>query len=179
MAYWYCASIRTKNEFCARHFVDKYQGQTFVFNKPSGAIGGGEIGRMLAEMNNSDKKDWIGDTEWWVNIGCLQITDCGIGDEEEAKKANEFCNIFYGMLRNEVNFDYAILGVEVGEFRSEKELFKEFQDGSVTKFDGLVFKNNIFQHLDMPFPALDVSVFQPFSPTHTWIPKKPEKYPHR
>jgi len=159
MGWFYGAAIYTKNTWGAQSLVGKYAGQTFVFNNT-------EVCRLRAY------EQFIQDG-YWVNIYPKEVTRSGIANEEEAKKANEFCNVMYGMLRNDVNFDYAICGVEVDEFRTLEELIADFRDGSVMKLDGLVVSHELFKEV----PVIYWNGWEAFSPTHWWLPKKLEMVP--
>lgn len=171
MAWWYYASLRVQNEFQADHLWMKYHGQPFTFNRPDGAIGCVPA-RMVASSNQAtDTKDW------WVTIGCYDITGSGIANEDEARKANEFDHILYGMLRNERHFDYGLITVEPSEFRDVPELVSEFKDGTAEKLHGLMVSlaflegnrlNDAITHNGIRVPWL-----APFSPSHLWVPKKP------
>lgn len=153
MGWFYCAAIHVKTKWAAYNLVDKYAGQTFVFND-------GDIGRFKAAHNEVDG-------EWWVNVYVKEITSSGIANEEEAKKANQFCNIMYGMLKNDAHFDYAICGVEVDEFRTLKELRDDFFDGSFANLDGLVVSTELYESI----PSAYWKQLEDFSPTHKWVPK--------
>lgn len=170
MAYWYYASIRTSNPYQAGFLAEKYHGQTFTFNVP------GTLAVLPARIRAEAKPPQKDDPgSHWTEAGVLEITDCGIADQEEADKADQFDNVIYGMLRNDSFFDYAIVGVETGEFRSLTELRNDFNDGTVTKLDGLVIKTTLLREF-IGAEAIIPPEFQVFSPTHHWLPKKPNRH---
>lgn len=167
MAYWYYASIRCGNKYQAKFLAEKYHGQTFTFNVPNTLMA------VPARMRGESKPDADDPNGHWAEIGVLEITDNGIGTPDEADQANQFDNVMYGMLRNESFFDYAVIGVETGEFRTLDELRKDFADGSVVKLHGLVVRTALLKEF-IGENALIPPEFVPFSPTHHWIPKRPE-----
>lgn len=163
MGFFYLASVHSENVHQAQHLANKYHGQTFCFNAPNGIMDV-EPSRMTANSHREGE-------EWWTDIWCMDVTDSGLADAEECRHANEFANIIYGFLRNEPFFDYAIAGVEVGQFRNLAEFIEMFQDMEfVAKFDGLVIRRTFAEKHN-----LNVAGFVEFSPTHVWIPKLPEK----
>jgi hypothetical protein len=166
MGYFYMTSIRCKNKYIASALESKYQGQGMVFNPVhDGQIvlsgWGGDYCRFL--IGHSEKEG-----ENWVTISPTNITGSGITDPDEARKANEYCNVIYGMLKNDPYFDYAVSGVECEYFRTLKDLIEEIKSGFAQNFDGLIVSNTILEECGNP------DYFQPFSKTHKWIPKKPE-----
>lgn len=169
MAWWYYASLRVQNQFQAEHLSLKYHGQPFTFNRGDGAIGCVPA-RIVASHNQR-----LDNGEHWATIGCYDITDSGICDEDEARKANEFDNILYGMLRNEKWFDFGMLTVEPGEFRSADELVGEFRDGSVEKLHGIMVSTAFLEEHKLENELKNFKCFEQFSGTHLWIPKRPEK----
>lgn len=153
MAWLYGATIRTPTEWAARNLVSKYQGQIIVFNDRS-------LGRFgCSAVETSD--------DWYCDIVCREVTESGLAGPGECQKANEFCNIMYGMLRNDEHFDFALLGCEVFQTRTMKELEEEFLDKFVVNLDGLVVSRALWDGR--------YDVFVEFSKSHMWIPKKEER----
>jgi hypothetical protein len=152
MAWLYGVSICTSTEWAARSLVDKYQGQIIVFND-----------RSLGRFGCSVVKESDG---WYCDIVIREVTESGLAGDGECQKANEFCNIFYGMLRNDEYFDFALLGCEVFQSRTMKELEEDFLDKFVMNLDGLVVSKALWDGR--------YSVFIEFSKSHVWIPKKEE-----
>jgi hypothetical protein len=166
MAWIYLMAIRCPNEGVARALEGKYAGQTFTF---AGAhdMWGGDVCKFAVSAK-------VVEGEWWVDVVPHGVTSTGISNEEEASRANQFCNVMYGMLRNERFFDYALAAVECGEFRTLEDLKRDLDSGGARVFDGLVVSRRILAEHD----NLDYLV--EFSETHRWIPKRPEQYtrPH-
>ena len=121
MAFGYLMAVRCRNEWVASALVDKYAGQTFTF---AGAheMWGGDVCKFAAAAK-------LADGEWWTEIAPRCVTSTGISSEQEASRANQFCNVMYGMLRNEKFFDFAIAGVECGEFRTLQDLKHDLASG--------------------------------------------------
>jgi len=179
MALLYLASLYTRNQAQASHFIDKYDGQTFNFNHPTpGVIGGGVVGKMTVEavptgkLVETDSDDAVG---FWVNIYCKQVTSRGLANEVEVRRANEFANVLYGMLRNDPYFVYGRVGVEVGEFYPPDELRETLLSGEAADLDGLVVGKRFLDGMrfldDRPSPP----GFVEFSDTHLWVPKRAEQ----
>jgi hypothetical protein len=190
MALIYHLAAHCKNQHIAQHMVHKYAGQTFVFNSDKGTLYNGDVCRFSARTTEPSVK------EWWCEIIPSGVTNSGIANEQEAKRADEFANVMYGMLKNEPYFGYAIIGVEVGEFRDLAEMVKDLKDSAawhsgrergetlwlpeghpgydpVAKMDGLVVSNSLVQEHGGQWNSLN-SVFLPFSGTHKWLSKVSE-----
>ncbi len=181
MGWFYMASVRCKNKWVANAIESRYAGQTFVFVDDKGWQD--QIVCRLGTSINVPSDDEGG---VWADIAPSHITDNGLSSQEECDHANQFCNVMYGMLRNEKHFDYAIAGVEVQGFRTLKELREELAEWPdktsplfghgilnwiISQLDGLVVSKEILD--DFPEAAKQ---FQEFSPTHMWIPKKLERF---
>src|SRR5262245_52877331 len=121
MALGYMMAVRCRDKMVAYALADKYAGQTFTF---SGAhdMWGGDVCKFAAGAK-------LADGEWWVLIVPHGVTSTGISSGQEASRASQFCNVMYGMLRNEKFFDYAVAGVECGEFRTLQELNQDLASG--------------------------------------------------
>ncbi len=181
MALLYYASLFTRGQAQASHFIDKYDGQTLTFNHPTpGVIGGGVVGKMAVEiiptgkLVETDSDDAVG---FWANIHCKQVTSRGLVNEVEMRRANEFANVLYGMLRNDPYFVYGRVGVEVGEFYPPDEMREVLLSGEAADLDGLVVGKRFLDGMrfldDRPSPP----GFVEFSDTHLWVPKRPEALP--
>lgn len=174
MAWIYHFTAHFQNKILAQMMQKKYQGQTFVFGDISNCLGGGEVCRFYPWIIEDNENIWL-------HIVPSGVTDSGISNEKEAKRADEFSNVMYGMLKNETAFDYAIIGVEVGEFTDHQHLKEDLKEPiKCFDFNGLVISDNLLHEF---FPLeYDYSVlvrffnspFKSFSSTHKWIPKKSE-----
>lgn len=158
MFYGTMIDCTTFSEFAARYLVSKYAGQTFTLSGFGSQL---PVCKFLAEIMSASR----------VSIFPGSITESGIATDTEANHANEFCNVMYGMLKNEPNFDFAITGVEVFDFMEEiEDLKKLLKSGEHEMYDGLVVS---YKLLDQ-WLGSHHKCFEKFSATHAWIPKKPE-----
>src|ERR1051325_2880625 len=105
MGYFYLMSIRCRDEWGARALADIYAGQTFTFLGQHDMYGG-DVCKFGAVAG-------LVDGEWWVGIGPSSVTSSGISSEQEASRANQFCNVMYGMLQNDNFFYIEMAGGEV------------------------------------------------------------------
>jgi hypothetical protein len=162
MAWWYMMAIHV-GEYSAYNLVHKYAGQCFAFNDDGGGIHDCHMCRLRASAEEVDG-------EWWCHILPEGVTCSGIANVIEAERANQFCNVMYGMLRNDAHFDFAIAAVECSEFRSMKEMKEELEEMKTqdSNLDGLVVNKGLLKLHEVEHK------FEPFSKTHMWIPKKPE-----
>ncbi len=174
MGMYYFASLRANNDLCAKALVSKYHGQTFLFNAWR------SISTQPARMTASVMQECHvlpGEEKavsvWWADIMCMEITNNGISGELEASRANQFCNVLYGMLRNDGElFQYGRMGVEVCQFADDAEIRHEIAEGNFEGFEGLMVRKGFVDG----FPNKVMSQwFESFSDTHVWIPKKAEQ----
>jgi hypothetical protein len=144
----------------AKYLARKYAGQTFTLSGVG--LHDGPVCKFATE---------IGEPVDRVSIWPSNITQSGIATDTEAKHANEFCNVMYGMLRNEPYFDFAITGVEVFDFMEEIDDLKTLlKSNKHEMYDGLVVS---YKLLDK-WLGSHHECFEKFSATHAWIPKRPE-----
>ncbi|MCP4679264.1 MAG: hypothetical protein GY854_28005 [Deltaproteobacteria bacterium] len=163
MGFFYMMEVHCRNTWIATALAEKYAGQTFTF---SGAhdMWGGDVCKFRTGGGQFDG-------EWWASISPSGVTTSGIGSEQEASRANQFCNVMYGMLRNEKFFNFALADVECEAFRTLEELKEDLVAGYAQEhFDGLVVSKDLLAEVGNP------DGFQDFSETHMWIPKEPERY---
>jgi hypothetical protein len=162
MAWIFHLTARFPNTHCAHAFAGKYAGQVFVFAPLGNVLRFDEVCRFHAGAEKHDGEDW-------ADICPTVITDSGIANDEEAWKADQFCNVMYGMLKNDRYFDYALIDVECAQFRTMEDLTKELKEETLeflSRFDGLVISNKLYEETGKR------ECFQPFSRTHVWVPKK-------
>jgi hypothetical protein len=74
---------------------------------------------------------------------------------------------FYQHLRSAIAFRYALVGVEVDEFRTYSELL---EDTSELSIPGLVLATEVGQQLQLS------SAYRTFSPGYIWLPYEGEIY---
>lgn len=98
---------------------------------------------------------------WWAWAIPDGVTRSGIQDEKDGRQLTEIGLALYSHLRSAPPFRYALVGVEVDEFRCFNEL-----DGDIVTldFNGLVLSEAVWQHLGSP------SIFVPFEPGFRWRP---------
>jgi hypothetical protein len=103
---------------------------------------------------------------WWCRVSPINISEIGIESSESAYLMTELGILFYQHLQSAPAFRYALVGVEVDEFRTYSELL-EFPDLSIP---GLVLALEIGQEIGLS-PA-----FRPFKPGYVWQPYQGEIY---
>lgn len=165
MAFIYEMAIRCPNQWVSQALAEKYTGQTVVFNGSAG-MWPGPICRFRAGASHVDG-------EHWVSISPTCVTESGLaGGEEECKRANEFCNVIYGMLKNDAYFDYALPGVETSQFATLAELLEEqLKPEDFPLYDGLVLRKDLVN-----CTTGEALGFKEFSDSHMWLPKKPHVF---
>ncbi len=104
---------------------------------------------------------------WWCRVSPNNLSEVGIDSPESAYLMTELGILLYQSLRFIANFRYALVGVEVDEFRTYSELIEESPNLSIA---GLVLAKSIQQELVIS------PVFRPFSPSHVWQPYAGEIY---
>jgi hypothetical protein len=107
------------------------------------------------------------DENWWCRIWPDNISEIGIESPESAYLMTELGIIFYQHLRTASEFRYALVGVEVDEFRIYSELL---QDSSELSIPGLVLADEVWQALGLS------SAYRPFSQGYVWLPYEGEIY---
>ncbi|MGB3309554.1 MAG: hypothetical protein WBG32_20255 [Nodosilinea sp.] len=107
------------------------------------------------------------DENWWCRVCPNNISEIGIESPESAYLMTELGILFYQHLRSAPTFRYALVGVEVDEFRTYSELL---EDSSGLSIPGLVVATQVGQQLRLP------SAYRPFSPGYVWLPYEGEIY---
>jgi hypothetical protein len=103
---------------------------------------------------------------WWCRVYPREMSAIGIETPENAYLMTELGILLYQHLRSTMLFRYALVGVEVDEFRTYSELIEE----SDLDFPGLVLAEAIWQTTGAS------SVFRAFSPGYVWQPYEGEVY---
>jgi hypothetical protein len=107
------------------------------------------------------------DDNWWCRVVPNGLSQIGVDAPDAAYQMTELGIALYQRLRTAPAFRYAIVGVEVDEFRTYGELCEE---ASLGQFKGLVLSAAIH-------PAMaDRSAFRPFSSSYLWVPYEGEVY---
>jgi hypothetical protein len=104
---------------------------------------------------------------WWCRVSPSEISKIGIDTPETAHLTTELGILLYQQLRTAPQFRYALVGLEIDEFRTYSELL---EDPSAVNFPGLVLAQTLWQSLGAS------SSFRPFSPAYVWKPYEGEVY---
>ncbi|EKU96252.1 hypothetical protein Lepto7375DRAFT_0237 [Leptolyngbya sp. PCC 7375] len=104
---------------------------------------------------------------WWCRICPDGISEVGIEAPDSAYLMTELGILLYQHLQSAPTFRYALVGLEVDEFRTFDELLDE---SSTLSMPGLVLSESIWQSLSSP------SVFRAFSSGYVWHPYEGETY---
>jgi hypothetical protein len=104
---------------------------------------------------------------WWCRVCPNNLSGIGINKPDIAYSMTELGILLYQRLRFAPPFRYALVGVEVDEFRTYQELIAEIP---ATSFPGLVLAEAIWRSLG------DSTSFRPFSPGYVWQPYEGEVY---
>ena len=104
---------------------------------------------------------------WWCRVCPSSISEVGIDTPESAYFMTELGILLYQRLRSAPTFRYALVGVEVDEFRTYSELLEE---SSSLAFPGLVLTQTVWEAIGSS------SGFRPFSPGYVWKPYEGEVY---
>ncbi len=104
---------------------------------------------------------------WWCQVCPTGISEIGIETPESAYLMTELGILLYQRLRSAPAFRYALVGVEVDEFRTYSELLAD--SGTLT-FPGLVLSKAVWQAMGTP------KVFRPFTSEYLWKPYEGEAY---
>lgn len=107
------------------------------------------------------------DRNWWCRVYPNNISEVGIDSPESAYLMTELGILFYLTLRFAACFRYALVGVEVDEFRTYSELM---EDLSILSIPGLVLAKELTHGLEI------LPIFRPFSPSYVWQPYEGEVY---
>jgi len=104
---------------------------------------------------------------WWCRVYPNNISEVGIDSPESAYVMTELGILFYQTLRFAPSFRYALVGVEVDEFRTYSELMEDLSNLSLP---GLVLAKELTQGLEI------LPLFRTFSSSYVWQPYAGEIY---
>jgi hypothetical protein len=107
------------------------------------------------------------EANWWCRVAPSNLSEVGIDSAESAYLMTELGILLYQALRFAPAFRYALVGVEVDEFRTYSELIAE---SASLLIPGLVLSRLIEQELNF------LPVFRSFSLTSVWQPYAGEIY---
>lgn len=101
------------------------------------------------------------DGAWWAVVYPEGVSRGGVGNEKDARELTEVGFILYERLRSAPSFRFALVGVEVYDFKT----FEELDDDLVTwDYSGVVLADPIWQRLGSP------TIYVPFAPGYRWRP---------
>lgn len=104
---------------------------------------------------------------WWCRVYPSDISGVGIDAPETAYLMTELGILLYQRLRSAPPFRYALVGVEVDEFRTYRELLEE---SSASTFPGLVLAETVWQKMGAS------PMFRLFNSGYVWKPYEGEVY---
>lgn len=104
---------------------------------------------------------------WWCRVSPSNISEIGINTPEDAQLMTEVGVLLYRCLRAAPAYRYALVGVEVDEFRTYSEFIEDFPN---LKFPGLVLSQTLIQSVEI------TPLFRQFSPGYIWKPYEGEVY---
>ncbi|HEY9850941.1 MAG TPA: hypothetical protein V6D28_15845 [Leptolyngbyaceae cyanobacterium] len=129
-----------------------------------------EVSWILSNNNQSQCHTGIFqdiEDNWWCRVSPSGIGEVGIDTPETAYIMTEIGILFYQQLRFAPKFRYALVGLEVDEFRTYSELIEE---ASPQSFPGLVLAEAVWQEVGSP------PTFRAFSSGYVWKPYEGEIY---
>jgi hypothetical protein len=138
----------------AKQFAQHFEGETWLLSNGCQCQCRTDIFQDLEE-------------NWWCRVYPSNMREAGVESPESAYLMTELGILLYQHLRSAPTFRYALVGVEVDEFRTYSELLEESPELSIP---GLVLSPEIQKH------TLVSSTFRPFSSGYIWQPYKGEVY---
>jgi hypothetical protein len=106
---------------------------------------------------------------WWARVCPSGISQVGIQTPEDAYQMTEIGISLYKHLQSAPHFRYALVGVEVDEFRTYSELITPAHELDVD-FPGLVLAETLWQFIGSP------TSFRFFASGYVWKPYEGEVY---
>jgi hypothetical protein len=112
---------------------------------------------------------------WWCRACPSDISEVGIDASDVAYQMTELGILLYQRLQSAPSFRYALVGVEVDEFRTYHELISE---AIAPSFPGLVLAEAVWQSFGvLQGESLGASdLLRPFSAGYVWQPYEGEVY---
>jgi hypothetical protein len=104
---------------------------------------------------------------WWCRVSPNNLSEVGIDNPESAYLMTELGILLYQSLRFAPPFRYALVGVEVDEFRTYSEIIEDLSNLSIP---GLVLAKTLQPELEI------LPLFRSFSPSYVWQPYAGEVY---
>jgi hypothetical protein len=147
-----CGEVRADAERFCQHF-----------HRGSWTLSNGLQSQSQAEIFQDVEENW------WGRICPSGISATGIDNPETAYLMTELGILLYQQLQSAPGFRYALVGVEVDEFRTYEELST---DAGILAalFPGLVLAEAVWQSIGSPLG------FRPFARGYVWQPYAGEAY---
>lgn len=99
--------------------------------------------------------------DWWACAVPDGVSRVGVRNEQDRFQMTELAIALYERLRTAPQYRYALVGVEVDDFRS----FSEIDDDLITlDFQGLVLSDLLWRHIGSP------DIYVPFESGYRWRP---------
>ncbi|MBK1989059.1 hypothetical protein A0J48_016180 [Sphaerospermopsis aphanizomenoides BCCUSP55] len=148
---------KTSAEVLALHFETQWTGIRYIIN-------------TKCQLSVDTFQDI--ENNWWCRVCSDNISCVGIDNPDNANLMTELGFSLYSDLSSfskfpHIKFRYALVGVEVDEFRTYSELIEDLPNLSIP---GLVLSTELIQGLET------LSGFQEFSSGYIWQPYKGEVY---
>ncbi|HAA31845.1 MAG TPA: hypothetical protein DCE56_34290 [Cyanobacteria bacterium UBA8553] len=109
------------------------------------------------------------ESNWWCMVCPSGISEIGVISPEDAHQMTEVGLLLYGCLRSAPAFRYALVGVEVDEFRTYSELVTADGQPDIL-VAGLVLAEDVWKYMGSPVG------FRSFNPGYLWKPYEGEVY---
>lgn len=138
----------------AYKFAQHFEGMSFLLSN---------------ELQCQCRTDIFQDIEenWWCRVSPNNLSEVGIDSPQSAYLMTELGILLYQSLRFAPTFRYALVGVEVDEFRTYSELIEDFANLSIP---GLVLTKTLEGELGIS------SAFRSFREGYVWQPYAGEIY---
>jgi hypothetical protein len=147
-----CGELETD----AARFCQYFQGSVLNLNDGSSFECRGDIFQDLED-------------NWWCRVCPQGISLTGINTPETAYVMTEIGILLYRLLQSAPAFRFALVGVEVDEFRTYQELIEDREILAVL-FPGLVLANPVWQSIGSP------GSFRKFVGDYVWLSYAGEVY---
>jgi hypothetical protein len=109
------------------------------------------------------------ENNWWCRVCPQGLSLTGVDTPDTAYLMTEIGILLYRQLQSAPPFRFAIVGMEVDEFRTYTELISDREILAVL-FPGLVLANSVWQSLDAP------GSFRKFGEDYVWLAYAGEVY---
>jgi hypothetical protein len=153
MAWDFTLSAECGQAEAAENFVRHFMGEVWVLTD------GLRSEALIRTFRDSEQ-------HWWGVVRPSEISRSGVTNETNARQMTELGFLLYERLRTAPSYRYALVGVEVDEFRCFSELD---EDVATLAFDGLVLHDDVWKKLG------SAEVFVPFTFGNRWRPYRGER----